>query len=54
MLSKECEGLTQRLEEHVKQSHEKVDNMKTIEAQQKTVEKENTSKITRLKIKHKE
>lgn len=28
--------------------------MKTIEAQQKTVEKENTSKLTRMKIKQKE
>ncbi|TNV86198.1 hypothetical protein FGO68_gene12493 [Halteria grandinella] len=54
VLGKECEGLTHKIEELVKQSHEKVDNLKTIEAKQQTCEKETTSKLTRLKLKHKE
>ena len=36
------------------QTHEKVDNLKSYEEKHQTAEKERSSKISRLKVKHQE
>ncbi len=52
-VEKEKEILNNKVQELVRQTHEKVDTLKTIEAKQLTAEKQTTSKLKELKQKHK-